>query len=178
MNDVQLFRNEEYNIRFDDWIGALKKIQLAMCWRIHDQIVASKYYGYYIWDNDLFDLARFFTRDYFAENFNAIIGAMQIAGTFESYLIVIRSALGAGVSVTFDSPAPSHLIINITSPTGAVDWSAYHGNEFTDMIPDQVQYPDSNFIFSVGVSDLTINETLKLIELLNVNGLFVEVSIT
>ena len=178
MNKVQLFRNEEFNSRFDDWIGTLKDTQLKLNWLLYDNIIASKFYGYYIWDNNLSDLAEYFTREYFADNFNAIIGALQVAGTYEAYLIILRSALGDGVVVTFDSPNPSHLIINIVSPTGASDWAGFDEGFYSSMIPDQIQYPDSNFVFGVAVSNLTINETLKLIDLLNVNGVFVEVNIT
>ena len=98
---IQLFRDTEYNHRFDAWIAKVKNLQGAMAYRMFDEITTSKTFGYYIWDNNLSDLAPFFSRDYFADNFNAIMAALQVAGTFEAYLTIIRSALGASTVVTF-----------------------------------------------------------------------------
>ncbi len=171
---TQLFRDTEYNIRFDRWTATVKNLQGAMAWRMHDEILTSKTMGYFIWDNVLSDLVPFFSREYFAENWEAIINAFARAGTFESYILVIQSALGAGTAITFVSPEPSHLQINIAAPTGIAQWVAYTNNENQNVIPDQLQYPDSTLVFEQGEADLTISETIKLIELLNVNGVLVE----
>ena len=176
--NIQLFRDTEYNQRFDAWTARVKNLQGAMCWRMFDQFIASKTMGYFIWDNNLSDLAQYFTRDYFAENWPSIIAALEVAGTFEAYLLIIRSALGSGTEVEFQSPNPSHLIINIVNPTGAVNFAGYTNNALADIIPDQILYPDSQLILQKSLAPLTINETVKMIELLNVNGVFVEVNFT
>lgn len=173
---VQLFRCNEFSERFDRWTGTVKDFQAAMFLRMKDELPSSVTFGYFVWDNNLSDLVPFFTRDYFAQNFEAILEAFKIAGTFEAYLIVIRSALGQDTVVTFDVPSPSHLIINITNPTGFRQFSAYTEDQLKDVIPDQIQYPDSTFVFFKSVANLTVNETAKLIELLNVTGVFVEVN--
>lgn len=173
---TQLFRDTEFNVKFDAWVSRNKNLQSAMAWRFSDEITTSKMYGEFIWDNDLSDIAPFFSREYFANNFPAIIAAFEVAGTFESYLTIIRSALGDSTAVTFSSPNPSHLIIGIAQPTGIETMGSYTQNALLDTIPDQVQYGESVLAFARNVTGLTINETVKLIELLNVNGVFVEVN--
>ena len=143
-----------------------------------DTIITSKTFGYWIWDNNLSDLVPFFSREYFGANFPAIINAFDKAGTFQSYIVVIRSALGSGTVVTFESPDPSHLIITVGAATAVNTWGALHDNEIVPCIPDQVNYPSSEFAFEVSQQQLTINETIKLIELLNVNGVFIETNFT
>lgn len=177
--NIQLFRDREYSIRFDKWTARVKDLQAAMLWQFNDNIETSKTFGYFIWDNNLSDLVPFFSREYFADNFTAIIDAFKIAGTFEAYITVIKSALGADTTINFENPTESHLIINVSSPTGAFIWGAYTSDNVTvDVIPDQVQYPDGVFSFQTSIAPLTVSETAKLIELLTVNGMFVEVNFT
>ena len=174
--NVQLFRDAEYSIRFDRWTARVKNLQSAMLWRFSDEIETSVTFGYFIWDNNLSDLVPFFSREYFANNFNAIIDAFKIAGTFEAYITVIKSAIGDDATINFDVPSESHLIININNPTGTYIWGAYTDNETSDVIPEQINNPDNVFVFQDSISQLTVNETKKLIELLTVNGVFVEVN--
>ena len=174
--NIQLFRDREFSIRFDAWTARVKNLQAAMLWRFNDEIETSVTFGEFIWDNNLSDLVPFFSREYFASNFTAIIDAFKIAGTFESFIVVIKSAIGDDAVINFDVPSESHLIINIQNPTGIFTWGAYTNNETVDVIPDQVQYPDGLFTFQTSIAALTVNETAKLIELLSVNGVFVEVN--
>lgn len=175
-HNIQLFRDAEYSIRFDRWTATVKNFQGAMLWRFNDEIETSKTFGYFIWDNNLSDLVPFFSRDYFGSNFTAILNAFKKAGTFESYISVIQSALGASTIIDFDVPSESHLIININNPTGLFTWGGYTDNELHTLVPDQAQYPATEFGFQQSTSQLTVNETKKLIELLTVNGIFVEVN--
>ena len=175
-DNIQLFRDREYSERFDAWTARVKNLQAANLWRFNDEIATSKMFGYFLWDNNLSDLVPFFSREYFGENWSAIIAAFEVAGTFEAYLIVIRSAIGNDTVVTFSVPSESHLIIGIEQPTGNFVWGSEKAGELLDTIPDQIQYPETTLIFKRSISNLTINEMLKLIELLNVNGVFVEVN--
>lgn len=174
--NVQLFRDREFSIRFDAWTARVKSLQAGMLWRFNDEIETSVTMGYFIWDNNLSDLVPYFSREYFANNFTAIIDAFKIAGTFESYITVIKSAIGDDAVINFDVPSESHLIININQPTGLFTWGAYTGNETADVIPEQVNNPDGLFTFQTSVAPLTVSETKKLIELLTVNGVYVEVN--
>ena len=176
---VQLFRDcDPFNEKFSAWTARIKNLQGRNLIRFFDTVAESQTYGYFIWDNNLSDLTPFFTRDYFAENWTAILSAFEIAGTFEAYILVIKSALGEDTSVTFASPEPSHLIISISEPTGAFGWGAWTQEQLLRVHPDQTQYPDDSFVFQKSLSGLTVNETVKLIELLNVNGIFIETEFT
>lgn len=148
--------------------------QQDQLWLLKDTFATSYDFGAFLWDNQLMDLARFFSRAYWAANFPAIIKAMEIAGTYEAILIVVESAMGTGL-VTFDSPNPSHLIVNILVGTSQQPWFARNGNSTADQVianepdgPDDIYFLDST-------SALTFEETAKLIELLNVTGVFLEV---
>ena len=177
--NIQLFREcDEFSERFFRCVGRPNALQQIGLWNFADQFTTSKYFGYFIWDNNISDLAPFFTRDYFAENWSAIIGALKIAGTFESYIAIIKSALGDDTVITFESPAPSHLKITISEPRGIFRFGAQTGGELLPVIPSETQYPDSVLVFSKSLGGLTIPQTLSLIDLLNVSGVFIEVFFT
>jgi hypothetical protein len=173
--NIQLFRKDnEFSERFFRVINLPNQLQQQFLWLLNDTFSTSKYFGYFIWDNNLSDLVPFFSREYFASNWTAIFDAFKVAGTFEAYILIIKSALGDDTQVTFEVPSASHLIIKITEPTGILQWSAYSNDEFKDVYPAPVE-ENKTLVFSKALGDLTVNETLKLIELLNVNGIFVEV---
>lgn len=177
--NIQLFRDhDEFSDRFFRCVSLPNALQQVALWNLNDQFPTSKYFGYFLWDNNLSDLTPYFTRDYFAENWTAIYEALEIAGTFESYLKIIKSALGNDTVITFESPDPSHLKITISEPTGSATWGAYTGGELLPVVPDQTQYPDHILVFSKSLPELTVSQTLSLINLLNVTGVFVEVFFT
>jgi hypothetical protein len=174
----QLFRCNDRSIEFDDYLSRLKNFQAVNAYNYLDTISTSLYMGYWIYDNDLFDIAKYFSRDFFATNFNAIVNAFKVAGTYQSYIAIIQSAVGGDTEINFSSPAPSHLVINVSNPTGARTWGAITpaGNpELTEVMPDQINYPDSVFGFQSSIAALTVPETVALLEMLNVNGVFVEI---
>ena len=175
--NIQLFRaNNEFSERFFTVINQPNLVQQLNLWLLSDTFSTSKYFGYFVWDNNLSDLVQFFTRDYFAENWTAIIEAFKIAGTFEAYILIIKSAIGNDVDITFASPNPSHLQISISEPTGVFRWGARCDGQVIPVIPDQTQYPNTVMAFEKTISILTVNQTINLLNLLNVSGVFIEVS--
>ena len=173
--NIQLFRKDnEYSTRFFEVMNDVNTIQQVYLWLFKDEFTYSKAFGEFVYDNELFDLAEFFSRDYFSVNFPAIISAIGRAGTFEAYIEIITSALGES-NVTFEVPSASHLIIRMDIPTSIYNFGAWHNYEKVDIIPNQTQHPNSVLSFRHSTAPLTVNETLKLIEMLNVNGVFVEV---
>ena len=174
-NNIQLFRkNNEFSTRFFEVINDVNSIQQIYLWLFNDAFIYSKAFGEFVYDNKLFDLSEFFSREYFSNNFPAIISAISRAGTFEAYIEIITSALGES-NVTFEVPSASHLIIRMDIPTSIYNFGAWHNYEKVDIIPSQTQYPNGLLSFRHSTAPLTVNETLKLIEMLNVNGIFVEV---
>lgn len=174
--NIQLFREcDEFSERFFRCVARPNALQQIGLWNFNDQFATSKEFGYFIWDNNISDLVPFFTRDYFAENWNAIVSTLKVAGTFNSYITIIKSALGDDTVITFASPEPSHLQITISEPTGVFRFGAQTGGELLPVIPDQTQYPDSVLVFSKSLGGLTITQTLAMIDLLNVSGVFIEV---
>lgn len=147
--------------------------QQDQLWLLKDTFNRSQNFGGFLWDNQLMDLARFFTRRYWVDNFPAIIRAMEIAGTYEAILIVVESAMGTG-RITFENPAPSHLIVNIAVGTESQPWVARTGEGREQIIANEPDGADDIY-FVDSTTALTFEETAKLIELLNVTGVFLEV---
>jgi hypothetical protein len=177
--NIQKFRkNDEYSDRMFYVVNDVNSLQQLYLWLYNDTFIVSPFFGAFVYDNELFDLAAFFSREYWVDNFPAILSAVQRAGTFDSYYQVIVSALGSNTEVVFDAPNPSHLIINITAPTGNAGFGAWHQEQLVGIIPEQIPNPDQGLAFARSLAPLTVNETIKMIDLLNVNGVFVEVNIT
>lgn len=174
-SNIQPFRRHD---RFADGmievVTAVNNQQQDQLWLLKDTFPDSQDFGAFLWDNQLMDLAKFFTRRYWVDNFPAIIRAMEIAGTYEAILIVVESAMGTG-RITFENPNPSHLIVNISVGTEHQPWVSRNSNSTREqMIANEPDGPD-DFYFVDSSSALTFEETAKLIELLNVTGVFIEV---
>ncbi|HGS5804782.1 TPA: Ig-like domain-containing protein [Vibrio parahaemolyticus] len=81
--------------------------------QMNSEMVGSKPFGYLLYDNNTFPVLTGLNRDFFAENYMAILQAMQTAGTYDSYTLVIEQVVGNGVGIQYSSPRPRHLVINI-----------------------------------------------------------------
>ncbi len=79
----------------------------------YENIIGSEGLGEAIYDSDTSYADFGIERQFFVKNYAAIFEAVSIAGTFESYIILIKSALGADTSVTFESKAAGTLNIKI-----------------------------------------------------------------
>lgn len=172
--NVQKFREDDFSKGMFDVSAYMWRQQEIETWRLQDDFAASTFFGQFLWDNNLFDLARFFSRDYWSRNYRAILEAMRVAGTYESFLIVLRSALGEAVVVTFENPNPSHLVIRANPAEYLQRWEALLPDgtrEYVDGMHDGAIVP---LEFADPSAGLQLNETLKLIEHLNINGLFIE----
>lgn len=174
--NIQLFRqHNELSTRMFDAMAPVNERQQIELWRLKDTFATSKHFGAFLWDSGLFDLAKFFSRRYWVINFEAIIKAMAIAGTHEAYIIVVNSAMGDG-KITFENPNPGHLIINVIAGDVSHNWGvAMAGGEVEEIVAGGSDYDGENITFTDSTANITFQETVKLIELLNVNGMFVEV---
>ena len=171
--NVQLFRDREFSYRFDQWIASVVEFQGRHILNLVDDYASSKSMGYFIWDNNLCDIAEYFSREYFSDNFESIIQAFERAGTHEAYILIIRSALGPTTSVRFDHVNPAHLRILIGNPSASGNLGFYKAStgETSAWIDDKAR----NLTAESSTTNLTLNETVNLIKLLTVNGMFVEV---
>lgn len=169
--NIQLFRYfDKFSYSMYDVVNEVNEQQQSQYWSLKDTFPTSRHFGEFLWDNQLMDLAAFFSRRYWSTNYEAIIKAMGQAGTYEAIITVVESAMGAGY-ITFENPAPSHLIVRITPEVVNHNW--------VDETGDNVQALDGtnldDVIFADSASPLSFQETVKLIELLNVNGVFIEI---
>lgn len=174
--NIQLFRHDdELTSGMFDVCNRVNELQQAELWELKDSFSTSKHFGRFLWDNQLFDLSRFFSRRYWSKNYEAIIAAMKIAGTYEAYIIVVNSALGAG-QITFENPNPGHLIIRVSAGDVIRPWSVVmRDGAVSTLQAAGSTYDGTNMALVDSGAQLTFQETVKLIELLNVSGIFVEI---
>lgn len=173
--NIQLFRTgDAFSASFSEMGRKVHSVAQRNMWKLKDEFATSRFFGEFLWDNQLFDLARYFSRRYWASNYEAIIRAMKVAGTYEAYIIVVESAMGQG-RVTFETPSPSHLIVNVAAGDIIKPAEARHGDELVPLTVDGPTYPGAALEFVDSASNLTFQETAKLIEMLAPNGVFVEI---
>lgn len=172
--NIQLFRNDDFSNRMYDVEQIVNTFQQTQYWEMKDTFLTSKVFGAFIWDNKILDIAVYFSRRYWVDNFPAIVEALKYAGTYRAIETIVESAMGGG-SITFSNPEPSHLIIQIAAETQLFDWGALTPPDVMDVI--EAVEPDGNdtIQFAHSTAALTLQETIKLIELLNVNGVFLEI---
>ncbi|CAH1521252.1 hypothetical protein THF1D04_10727 [Vibrio owensii] len=169
---TQLFRDDESsNFFYDVTLDAKQKVIIEELVKMNREMIGSKSFGYLLYDNDAFPVLTGLDRDFFAENYMAIIEAMQRAGVYESYTIVIEQVIGDGVGIEYSSPRPRHLVINIFN----VD--SYQTKLIT---PSNLWITTpSNFGLLVPqpTSDYTLNQLTKVLQILsNPSGTYLEIT--
>lgn len=174
--NIQKFREDEFSDAMLTVATPMWRMQQANTWRLQDEFSESVFFGEFLWDNRLFDLARYFSREYWSANYRAILAAIRVAGTFEAYLTVLYSAIGHDAVILFEVPGASHLRINVNPGSGLYPWEAL-STEGTligiEAMHNGVLVP---LELAHSTSKLVISETIKLIEHLTPNGIYVEVN--
>jgi hypothetical protein len=171
-----LIKNDENKYFSSVYEKAKYAVNGAALLQMNSDIIGSRALGYAIYDAGAVQIGVDINRDYFANNYVNIFNAMQKAGTFESYITLIRSILGVDTGVNFYVPKKGHLIIEIAVPTGLFTFSGVKGGEYTDISAGE-NYGDAVLAFSNAITGLTFDETIRVIKSLNVAGIYLEVVI-
>lgn len=168
---TQLFRNDEMSEFFYNLsLNAKQKVIIGELVQMNDEILGSKAFGHLLYDNNTFPVLTGLDRDFFAENYMAILQAMQTAGTYDSYTLVIEQVVGNGVSITYDTPAPRHLVIYI-----------YGVESYTERLitPNNLWLttPDNlGLLVPRPVSEFSLVQLRKILEILaNPSGTYVDI---
>ena len=81
--------------------------------KMYSEIIGSKKLGELLFDNGLIDFGFEIDRQFFVDNYLAILEAMTKSITLDTHRALIKSLLGGEVEVTFTIPNPGHLIVSI-----------------------------------------------------------------
>lgn len=115
---TQLFKSNEENRRLFEVVKNAKAQNISLdSVSMYNEILGSKALGAVIFDNGLVDFGFDIDREFFVNNYLAILDAMTKPIVMETHRILIKSLLGESVSVTFSIPNPGHLIVNIIEQT-------------------------------------------------------------
>lgn len=131
----------------------------------------SKALGYALYDSEATDFYLRFDRDFFSENYNGIIDAHEYLGTFETYLYLIRAALGQQTVVSFDTPSAGHLIINISEFSILKNAVTISGDQ---IIAINETGGEDELQFDATTSIYTISQVKTMLESIEAGGVFVE----
>lgn len=169
---TQLFRNDEaceffYNIT----LTAKQRVIIDELVQMNSEMVGSKPFGYLLYDNNTFPVLTGLNRDFFAENYMAILQAMQTAGTYDSYTLVIEQVVGNGVGIQYSSPRPRHLIINIYNV------ESYQSRLITPSNLWLVTPSNFGLLAPQPVSEFKLAQLTKILEVLaNPSGTYLEIT--
>jgi len=172
-SNIELFReNDQFSDRFFEVINIPNILQQRELIKLREEVGYSAYFGAFIYDNQGVDISKYFSLDYFTNSFKGFIQALTVTGTYESYISIIKNSINIS-HITFENPDPSHLIIRLTPTITNAYFNAFYKSNLEKLHPDSVQYVDSDLIFKS--TSIHTRETVKMIELLNVNGVFVQI---
>ncbi|EHJ9961313.1 Ig-like domain-containing protein [Vibrio parahaemolyticus] len=169
---TQLFRNDEaceffYNIT----LTAKQRVFIDELVQMNSEMVGSKPFGYLLYDNNTFPVLTGLNRDFFAENYMAILQAMQTAGTYDSYTLVIEQVVGNGVGIQYSSPRPRHLVINIYNV------ESYQSRLITPSNLWLVTPSNFGLLVPQPVSEFKLAQLTKILEVLaNPSGTYLEIT--
>ena len=138
-------------------------------------IIGSRALGQALYDSGALNFSFEVDREYFLENYVAILSAMQNAGTFETYITLIKNLIGQNSTITFETPEKGHLKIKVLegdfierrliTHTGA--WLSANTLDQDDPV---------GIIATTKLSEYTLNQATNVIKNLTPAGIFVEVS--
>lgn len=169
---TQLFRNDKaceffYNIT----LTAKQRVTIDELVQMNSSMVGSKPFGYLLYDNNTFPVLTGLNRDFFAENYMAILQAMQTAGTYDSYTLVIEQVVGNGVGIQYSSPRPRHLVINIYNV------ESYQSRLITPSNLWLVTPSNFGLLVPQPVSEFKLAQLTKILEVLaNPSGTYLEIT--
>ncbi|EPW7384774.1 TPA: hypothetical protein ACMDRQ_003432 [Vibrio cholerae] len=113
---MQPYRDDEKNNLFKRvLIEAKKKNLIGDLKSMSDSIIGSEILGYALYDEAVFPVMKNIDRDFFAQNYLVILESMTMAGTYDSYILLVRQVIGVKSRINFEVVAPAHLKINIWS---------------------------------------------------------------
>ncbi|TOK95056.1 hypothetical protein CGI07_22145 [Vibrio parahaemolyticus] len=139
--------------------------------QMNSEMVSSKPFGYLLYDNNTFPVLTGLNRDFFAENYMAILQAMQTAGTYDSYTLVIEQVVGNGVGIQYSSPRPRHLVINIYNV------ESYQSRLITPSNLWLVTPSNFGLLVPQPVSEFKLAQLTKILEVLaNPSGTYLEIT--
>ncbi|EPX4128825.1 Ig-like domain-containing protein [Vibrio alginolyticus] len=169
---TQLFRNDKaceffYNIT----LTAKQRVTIDELVQMNSEMVGSKPFGYLLYDNNTFPVLTGLNRDFFAENYMAILQAMQTAGTYDSYTLVIEQVVGNGIGIQYSSPRPRHLVINIYNV------ESYQSRLITPSNLWLVTPSNFGLLVPQPVSEFKLAQLTKILEVLaNPSGTYLEIT--
>lgn len=144
---------------------------------MYQQVYQSREMAEFLYDNNFVALSNVINREVFINTINEIFDAWAHAGTFESYLTILRKIFGNSAIIEFEVPNPGCLDINIIS-------TAYEVANFVarQKVGDGYQYfnivdGDGNRIvfYNLMSSDGQLDIT-KIIKTIVPGGIFVTIT--
>ncbi|MGD1455288.1 Ig-like domain-containing protein [Vibrio harveyi] len=169
---TQLFRKDEaceffYNIN----LTSKQRVIIDELVQMNYEMVGSKQFGYLLYDNNTFPVLTGLNRDFFSENYMVILQAMQTAGTYDSYTLVIEQVVGNGVGIEYSSPRPRHLVINIYNV------ESYQSRLITPSNLWLIEPSNFGLLVPQPVSEFKLSQLTKILEVLaNPSGTYLEIT--
>lgn len=139
---------------------------------MNDEMYSSKILGDMLYGANATDFSLRFDKEFFSDNFNNIIDAHESLGMFNTYDYLIKGALGQKTEVTFEVPKPGHLIINVAEIGGKTK-TITHGGD--DLLAKSQSGTKEDLLLKFTTSEYALNQVIKMIESINVAGVFIEI---
>lgn len=169
---TELLRYTPEAERFESaWMEAKTKNQGSDLRKMKSQTFGSRVLGETLYDSNATDFYLLFDRDFFIDNYERIIDAHERLGTFETYIFLIKAALGEDTQVTFESPNAGHLKIYIVEASEVREMVTQSDDEVTVKTEGAVI---SNLGLRASTSIYTTNQVKAMLQSLEASGVFVE----
>lgn len=170
---MELFRFTPEAQKFaDTWNLAKAKSCGYSLQSMSSEMYSSKILGEILYDAEATDFSLRFDREFFSNNYNNIIDAHEDLGMFNTYEYLIKGALGQRTQVTFEVPKGGHLIINISEIGDKTKTITQNGD---DLLVKNQSGTKEDLLLKATTSEYTLNQVIKMIESINVAGVFIEI---
>ncbi len=169
---TQYFRNDDDTKKIHSVFEQAKKTNNVSLKLMHENIIGSYALGKAILDSGIVDFGFKVDEEYFVQNYVAILEAMQKAGILDTYVILIKRLLGAGVDVQFTMPNPGHLQLNVQEVESRARALVNRDKKY---IMAKTSSGLKAIVVKQRITEYSLSQAIKVIQNITPAGIFIEV---
>jgi len=169
---IQLFNDDTETVKNNAAFLPLYNYLNTESAKLYDNAYNCQALGDVIRNLSLMPLAKAIPRDAFVMGFSEIIASMNLTGTYEQYIAVLKALFGDSTDIEFTEPAPGHLQIDIGKATVELsEWVDQDGNNIITNFGDTL-------VFASLIDTIDSRALQQVLYSIGPNGIFVEFTIS
>jgi hypothetical protein len=168
MNDIQLFRKDEDDIKNRNIWLACRDFTLNGLKEFFKDAYETLSLGEILYDEKYLKISKAIKKDVFKNIYDTIFLSFAKIGTYESLITILKSVFGQEAKITFENPAPGVLEFSVEqSAIDKVEWAVkINGQDSGDtmVIKKGDTTTNEDFIFQLSINEILMQDVIDLLD--------------